>query len=52
MVFHETIRELLGDRYNLILPTQQEAIYSDLMGLKLICINGSNIVNLNDRIPA
>lgn len=50
MVLHEAIREVLGDRYNIILPSKEDAIYSDLKGLKLICSNSNNdIVSNNNK---
>lgn len=42
ILLYEAIREVLGDRYNLILANNEESIYSDLMGLKLICNNSND----------
>lgn len=42
MVLHKAIKERLEDRYNIILPSNEDAIYSDLKGLKLICNNNNN----------
>lgn len=41
MLLHKAIKELLGDKYNLILANAKECLYSDLMGLRLIA-NDSN----------
>ncbi len=49
MVLHEAIREVLGDRYNIILPNKEDVIFSDLKGLKLICSNGNNDSISNDE---
>ena len=37
-MLHEAIREVLEDRY----PSKEDAIYSDLKGVELICSNGNN----------
>ena len=44
IALHRAIKELLSDRYNIILPSVEDCIYSDLKGLKVIC--NDNIDNI------
>lgn len=44
IALHRAIKELIGDRYNIILPSETDCIYSDLKGLKIIC--NDNIDNI------
>lgn len=44
IVLHRALKELIGDRYNIILPSETDCIYSDLKGLKIICNNIDNVI--------
>lgn len=48
IALHGAIKELLSDKYNIILPSVEDCIYSDLKGLKVIC--NDNIDNIIEDI--
>lgn len=49
-ICYEAFREVLGDKYKLIFANDEECVYSDLMGLKLICSRDKK--NIDSETPA
>lgn len=42
LLLYDTIKSNISTKYNLILPDANDCVYSDLLGLKVICNNGNN----------